>query len=139
MIIVDGEGMVLGRLASIVAKKLLEGNEVYVINAEKIIISGNNKYIIEKYLIRRSLKNKANPEKSPKWPKVPNLLVRRIIRGMLPYKKARGKEAFKRLKVFIGNPGYENAIKFDEAIPSNISKFITVKELCKMLGWRERA
>ncbi len=136
MIVVDGNGAVLGRLASKVAKKLLEGEEVHVINAEKLVISGNGKTIIERYLERRRLKNKADPEKSPKWPRVPNLLVRRIIRGMLPYKKAKGREAYRRLKVYIGNPGFDKAEKFEESIKKGFKKSITVEELCKMIGWR---
>ncbi len=136
MIVIDGEGSILGRVASKVAKKLLEGEEVHLINAEKMIVSGNGKTIISKYLVRRSLKNKADPEKSPKWPRVPDMLVRRIIRGMLPYKKAKGREAYKRLKVYIGNPGYDKTTKIEEAKPGEIKKYITISELCKMIGWR---
>jgi large subunit ribosomal protein L13 len=136
MIVFDGDGAVLGRLGSRIAKLLLKGEEVHLINAEKIVISGNKNQIVERYMVRRRLRSKQNPEKSPKWPKRPDLLVRRIIRGMLPRKKATGRNAFKRLRVYIGNPkNFENAEKIET---KELVKKITVGELCAELGWREK-
>ncbi len=136
MLIIDGKGLILGRVASIAAKALLNGEEVHVVNSEELIIQGNKKYIVEKYKARRRLRNKQNPEKSPKWPRVPNLLVRRIIRGMLPRKKASGRSAFKKLRVYIGNPKNLEGKVLDEAKPKHLAKYITIKELCHELGWR---
>lgn len=137
MLIVDGTNMVLGRLASKIAKEIIKGEEVHLINAEKIIISGSPSNIIENYLQRRRLQNKANPERSPKWPKVPHMLVKRIIRGMLPFKKAKGKKAFKKLKVYTGDPGIKGEIKiFEDAKSRGFKKYITIEELCKHLGWK---
>jgi large subunit ribosomal protein L13 len=63
-------------------------------------------------------------------------LVRRIIRGRLPRKKATGRNAFKRLRVYIGNPkNFENAEKTEK---KELVKKITVGELCAELGWREK-
>jgi len=136
MIVFDGEGAVLGRLASKIAKHLLKGEEVHLINAEKIVISGNKNQIVERYRVRRNLKSKQNPEKSPKWPKRPDLLVRRIIRGMLPRKKATGRNAFKKLRVYMGNP--KNFTKAEKVETKELIKKISVGELCKELGWREK-
>ncbi len=137
MVVVDGKGKVLGRLASRVAKMLLEGKEVHLINAEHIIITGDPKLIVERYKVRRRLQNKHDPEKSPKWPKVPWMLVRRIIRGMLPRKKLRGRMAFKRLRVYNGNPaGLAVDTEIEEAIKPLPSKYITIGELCRHLGWK---
>jgi len=137
MVVVDGRGKVLGRLASRVAKMLLEGKEVHVINAEDIIIVGNPRQVVERYKVRRSLQNKHDPEKSPKWPKVPWMLVRRIIRGMLPRKKLRGRMAFKRLRVYNGNPqGLAVDTEIEEAIKPLPPKHITVGDLCRQLGWK---
>ncbi len=134
--IVDGTNAVFGRLASQVAKMLLQGEQVVVINAEKILISGNRRDIIEKFKTRRSLQHKATPEYSPKWPRVPHLLVKRMIRGMLPYKKARGREAFKRLRVYIGKPeGLNGKLIELPGVVKPLSKAITVEELCRELGW----
>ena len=136
MLIVDADGVVVGRMGSKVAKALLNGEEVIIVNAEKAIMTSDPKLIIEKFIHRRSLRNKQNPEKSPKWSKVPNLLLRRIIRGMLPRKKATGRDAFKRLKVYNGNPLNKEATKLEGVYPKVAKKYITMAKLCQHLGWR---
>ncbi len=137
MLIIDADGAVVGRLSSKVAKALLNGEEVAVINAEKAIFTGDKQVILQKYTVRRNLKSKQNPEKSPKWPKVPNLLLRRIIRGMIPRKKGTGREAFKRLRVYVGNPLEKEGVKLEGTLPSsNVRKRMSLAELCKQFGWR---
>ena len=44
--IVNAEGLVLGRMATVVAKHLLQGEKVEIVNAEKAIISAGGKVII---------------------------------------------------------------------------------------------
>jgi len=135
MIVIDAENAIVGRLATRVVKMLLNGETVTIINAEKAIISGDKDYIINKYITRRNLQTKQNPEKSPKWPKVPNLLLRRIIRGMLPRKKEKGRKAFKRLKVYISNPLNVKGEKIEDAI-KDVKSYITLASLCSSLGWK---
>ncbi len=139
MIIIDGENSIMGRLGAKVAKELLKGEEVRIINAEKIIITGNPKNTVEKYMQRRNLRDPAKPEKSRKTPRRPDLFVKRIIRGMLPYKSKKGQEAYRRLLVHIGTPKeYEGkAVRIAES-KSNTSdyKYITIEKLCKELGWK---
>ncbi|MGB9635615.1 MAG: uL13 family ribosomal protein, partial [Candidatus Micrarchaeia archaeon] len=77
--VIDGDGLILGRVASYVAKHAMKGESFRIINAEKMVISGDRKNIVAKYVKRRNMKNKANPEHSPKWPKRPDLLVKRVI------------------------------------------------------------
>lgn len=139
--IINGEGLILGRMAASAAKAALKGEQVIVLNAEKIIISGNPRQIVERYKVRRSLKNKADPEKSPKWPRRPDMLVRRIIRGMLPYDKATGRQAFKRIRVYIGVPNefsskINEAVTFEKRVPK---VYISINELSKELGWYGKA
>ncbi|VVB98252.1 50S ribosomal protein L13 [uncultured archaeon] len=135
MIIVDGTNMVLGRLASNIAKKLMRGEEVHLINAEKIVVSGIPGNIVGDYMQKRRLQQKATPEFSPKWPKVPHLMVRRVIRGMLPFKKAKGKAAFKKLRVYAGNPNLkgESAV-FEDAKNKGFSKYMSIGDVCRRLG-----
>ncbi len=137
MILINGENHILGRLSSIVAKKLLDGEEVVIVNAEKIAIIGDKDIILEKYKDRINLSAKGNPHRGPKFPRMPDRIVRRAIRGMLPFKRARGREAFRRLKVFIGIPNELKDKSFKE-IPEAVLKgekdFIYVKELSKLLG-----
>ncbi len=138
MLIIDGKDKLLGRLATQVAKLLLKGEEVAIINAEEIKISGHKEDLVAMYKQRLELKNKVNPEHSPYWSRRPDLLVKRSIRGMLP-KHAKGREAYKRLKVYIGMPkeleGKEiynlNTKTYDKVFEDTIS----MKELAKELGW----
>jgi large subunit ribosomal protein L13 len=139
-IVYDAKDKVLGRLASYVAKELLNGKSVAVINAEKAFITGNKRSIIKRYRVRLGLQEKENPEHSPHWPRRSDMLVRRIIRGMLPYhKKPSGKSAFKRLKVFIGTP--EQLAKFKPIIvdtkppKSMYVDYLYIGELSKLLGY----
>lgn len=139
MVVINAENARVGRLATHVAKELLKGNEVHVVNAASAVISGNPKDIHAKYLERRSYQYKGNPDKSPKWPKTPNLFVRRLIRGMLPRKKAKGRAAYKRLKVYSGAPESVKgeAVVLREADKGALNKYLSVRELCSLLGHQE--
>ena len=99
-IIINAEDAIIGRLASIIAKRLLSGEQIIVVNAEKALISGKPGSVAKKYLDRYHIKTKSNPLKGPFYPRKPDQILKRTIRGMLPYQKSRGKEAYKRLKVF---------------------------------------
>jgi len=136
MIIVDGKGMIFGRMASRIAKAVIQGEEVHLINAEEMVISGDPKAITGKFLVRRRVQHKGTPEHSPKWSKVPHMLVKRMIRGMLPFKAPRGRAAFKRLMVYSGNPKkMEAGKKFESAEPKRGSRFMRVLDLCRMMGY----
>lgn len=137
MLVVDGTNKVFGRLASQVAKKILQGEEVHLVNAEKLVLKGNPKQIEERYLTKRGLRNKGTPERSPVWPKVPHMLVKRMMRGMLPRKTTRGKEALGRLRVYTGNPKkFEESMKPANADFDGVSKHTTVLVLCRRLGYQ---
>ncbi len=139
-VIIDAEGLVAGRLASVVAKRLLRGENVIVINAEKAIITGKPQRIVNQYLKKVSeWRTHYNPEKlGPKIPRRPDRLLKRMVRGMLPHKKPRGRLAYKRLRVYMGVPenvDVSKAIKVKEAMRKNETvPFITLGELYKMLG-----
>jgi large subunit ribosomal protein L13 len=137
VIVVDGENLIFGRMASQIAKKLLTGEEIHLINSEKIVFIGNTGLLRERYLQKRRLQNKANPDHSPKWPKVPHMFVKRLVRGMLPWKRMRGRAAYKRLFVYTGNPkDLKCNLKFENAqFDRTVSKYTTVKELCRAFGY----
>ncbi len=139
-VVIDADGAVLGRLGTATAKMLLQGKRVAVINSEKAIITGNWKTTLSRYKTRRGLQEKENPEHSPKWPRRPDFLVKRIVRGMLPYRKPSGKEAYKRLMVFIGVPEELKDTKpIDIKIKSTkdvYSKYSTVSEISGLLGFK---
>ncbi|MEL9997802.1 MAG: 50S ribosomal protein L13 [Sulfolobales archaeon] len=140
VLVVDAEGAILGRLATTVAKSLLDGYKVYVVNAEKAVVSGNPQMVIESYRIWLEIKTLRNPYKwSPKRPRNPIAIVKKAVKGMLPKDSWRGVEAFKNLKVYIGFPEElkkYNVVKVAHT-SSRLSKgFITVGEIAKMLGWK---
>lgn len=137
--VLNGEGMILGRLGSTVAKLLLNGNEVKIVNAEHIAISGHMRDLVTKYKQRIELKDKANPEHSPYISRRPDMFVKRVIRGMLPWKQPKGKAAYRRLRVYVGVPkdikvGNENKIKTKHA-KEVYETTVTVGELMKKLGY----
>lgn len=135
MKVIDAEGAVLGRLASRVAKMLLEGEKIIIVNAEKTIISGRPEMVLERFKEKRE---RGSPKKGPFYPRYPDKIIRRVVRGMLPYKKYKGKNAFKNLKVFIGCPeNYKNKIQAKELVKTADElncKFVTLGEICKKLG-----
>ena len=139
MAVIDASGLVLGRMASVVAKRLLMGESITIVNAEKAVIVGNKEDILERYKEKRS---RGHRYKGPFFPKMPHLIVKRTIRGMLPWKNARGREAFKRLKVHIGIPEELSNAKLETIEEAKVDragsaaiKFLTVGEVSKFLGW----
>ncbi len=134
MITIDGTNLILGRASTFIAKSLLNGEEVHLINAEKMVMSGTPSNVVERYMQKRRLQNKGTPERSPTWPKVPHMLVKRMIRGMLPRESSRGKVALKRLMVFTGNPKNEQGQTLETAQFKSNQRSITIARLCELLG-----
>ena len=136
--IIDAEGLILGRLAANVAKRLLEGEEVVVVNAEKAIITGGKEDIIAHYRHRRDV---GSGRKGPIYPRTPHMMLKYAVRGMLPYYKPRGREAFKRLRVHISIPKELQGKKFDSvegAGELSTQRYMSLGEVSKVLGFEVR-
>lgn len=137
---IDASGQILGRLASIIAKKLLEGFQVYVFNAEKAVLSGERNRVIESYRMLLNIRSHVSLEKGVKRPRSPVSIFKRTVRGMLPITKPHGREAYKRLKVYIGRPpDFANVelVKFDEADCNRLrGRYITLEEVSRSMGWK---
>jgi len=136
MTIIDAEGLIMGRLASIVAKRLLDGEEIEITNAEKAVISGSKYTTMREYdeTLRRG-----KPEFGPYFPKRPERILKRTVRGMLPYKRARGRAAMANLKVHVGVPAElesKESVKLAEASMDRLSsnKYLKLGDLSKKLG-----
>lgn len=134
--VINAEDLILGRMASIIAKRLLKGEKIVVVNAEKAVISGKRK---SKKVEAKQFLEVGYPEKGPFHYKRPDRILRRTVRGMLPYKQPKGKQAYKRLKVFIGIP-YELKDRKMETIEEAQAKklkcpYFTVGELAREVGW----
>jgi large subunit ribosomal protein L13 len=131
--IIDASGAILGRLSTHTAKRLLKGEEIAVVNSEKAIISGKKSAIKTRYKEKREV---GTYRKGPFYPRMPDMIVKRTIRGMIPYQTPHGRTAFKRLKCYIGVPKEFEGKKF-ESIKSAEKQpvdFVTVEELSKSLG-----
>lgn len=140
-VVIDAANMVMGRLASIVAKELLNGNRVIVVNADKIIVTGSNKKsILESFFKKLRVRSNVNPRRhGPFISRSPESLFRRVVRGMLPRRKAKGKEAYKRFKVYRSMP---NDIKSDSVIvyenaryKENSYPYMYLEEISRLIGW----
>lgn len=125
-IIIDAENVTLGRLASFSAKSALQGKNVIIVNSEKAVISGNREFIINDYLTRRR-------RTRVKFPSSSEMIVKRAIRGMLPYRKGRGLDAFRRIKCYIGVPKEFDGEKKIKSGKEKGGKFLTIEEISRML------
>ena len=134
--IIDCTNLILGRVATYAAKQALEGESVMLINCEKAIITGNKKLLLFNFIERQ---HKGHAFKGPFYPKMADRIVKRVIRGMLPYRQERGKKAYSRIRCYLGVP-VEFEKKKAETLPkANYSKlktlnFITVNDLSKSVG-----
>jgi large subunit ribosomal protein L13 len=131
--IIDASGAILGRLSTHTAKRLLKGEEIAVVNSEKAIISGKKSAIKDRYKQKREV---GTYRKGPFYPRMPDMIVKRTIRGMIPYQTPHGRTAFKRLKCYIGVPKEFEGKKFEiiKSAEKQPVDFVTIKELSKSLG-----
>ena len=131
--IIDANGATLGRLSTNAAKRLLNGEEITIVNAEKAIISGKKPAIKNRYKKKREV---GTYRKGPFFPRTPERIVKRTVRGMIPYQTPHGRAAFKRLKCYVGIPK-EFEGKKTETIPEAEKQpvdYITIEEVSKSLG-----
>jgi large subunit ribosomal protein L13 len=135
--VIDATGLVAGRLASIAAKKALEGERVEIVNAEMAVVSGEKSNTLRDFKQKR---DRGDSMHGPYYPRRADLILRRIIRGMLPYKRERGKVAMRNTKVHLGCPEeLKQKAKTIESInykKMKIQRFISLKELSFKLGSR---
>jgi len=131
-VVVDARDCIMGRVASQVAETALDGQTVAVVNAERAVITGREEQIKEKYKKRVDI----GADNSYFYPKRPDGILKRAIRGMLPHKKQRGRDAFENVRVYVGNPhDKESEVLEDTSLDrlSNI-KFVTLAEVSETLG-----
>lgn len=137
--IINAENLILGRLATFVAKKALLGEKIDIVNAEKAVVTGKPDDILERY--QRKFE-RGHALSGPFFPRHPERLVKRTIRGMLPHKQEKGKKAFKNVKCYIGIPKEFEGKKLETVETANIKKVkktkcLTIKEISAQLGWKE--
>ncbi|WP_136687737.1 50S ribosomal protein L13 [Halorhabdus amylolytica] len=134
-VVVDARDCIMGRVASKVAERALEGETVAVVNAEQAVITGDEEDVFETYKKRTDV----GSDRGPAYPQRPDGIFKRAIRGMVPYKKSRGREAFENVRVYVGNPyeadDVEATVLADTSLDrlSNI-RFVQLGDLSARLG-----
>jgi large subunit ribosomal protein L13 len=138
VILVNADGLILGRMSSLVAKKLLNGEKVIVVNAEKAVISGKKK---SKVTEAKEFLEVGAPLRGPFHYRRPDKILRKTVRGMLPLKQPKGKNALKKLKVFISVPEDlkdQQMVTLEEAQAAKLKgPYFTLAELAKEIGWNQ--
>jgi len=145
VVVVDCFGHMMGRLASIVSKEILNGQKVVLVRTEETNISGSlfrNKVIFARFLRKRTA---TNPTRGHWHFRSPAKILWRVIRGMLPHKTQRGKAAMSRLKVFEGIPHPFDKLK-RQLIPAALRtlrlrpgrKFCKLGDLATQSGWKHQ-
>jgi large subunit ribosomal protein L13 len=135
--VVDASDLILGRAASQIAKRLLNGESIVVVNAEKSVVTGGRKMVIDFYIANRARGSKRT---GPHFPRYPDRIFRRTVRGMLPHLKTRGKVAYDRLEVYMGIPAEfaslpRQSIDLAKARPA-LRPPTTLEEISRLLGAR---
>lgn len=131
-VVIDARDCILGRVASEVAQRAMAGEKVAIINAEDAVITGSDDDIMSVYEKRLDV----GSDRGPYYPKRPDRIFKRAVRGMLPYKKPRGREALESVRVYVGNPFDEDGEVLDETSLDRLSsiKFISLGEISEKLG-----
>ncbi len=135
MKVIDASNLIVGRMATAIAKMALMGEEVNVVNCENAVMTGKKKEVLERMKTRRE---RGDALKGPYFQTMPDRFIRRIIRGMLPYKQEKGKLAFKRIMCYIGVPEQLKDQKLETIKNADISNstalsYVTVGRICAFL------
>jgi len=143
--VIDGKGHLMGRLASICAKELLEGKKIIIVRCDKIEISGSHIRNKLKFISRSKKRTTTNPKRGPFHFKTPSQVFWKSVRGMLPHKTFRGSDALMRLKLYDGIPSSLATIK-KLIVPSALRviklapnrKFTSIGKIFSEIGWNKK-
>ena len=128
--IIDGEGAIMGRLASYAAKEALKGEEIVILNSEKVVITGNRENIKADFEASRT--KIGSGQKGAKVSRSSDKILKRVIRGMLPdHRKGRGKIALRKIRCYVGVPKEFQGLKKISGGKEVKGKFITIGEFKK--------
>ncbi|WP_292410277.1 MULTISPECIES: 50S ribosomal protein L13 [unclassified Methanoculleus] len=134
--VIDADGLLLGRMASMIAQRALAGEEIAIVNVEKAIVSGSRAHVLANYTTKRE---RGSREGGPFFPRRPDQIVKRTIRGMLPYKRERGIAAFKRIKAYVGVPVEFSGVETETLEAAHIDRlssprYLTIGAISTNLG-----
>jgi large subunit ribosomal protein L13 len=132
--VIDAKGHIMGRLASNIAERIINGEEIVVLNAESVIITGAKEMVFAEF---KAKVDRGQIRKGPYYPRRADLLLKRTIRGMIPWTTTTGREAYRRIHVFVGSPEQFNDVEkqtVEEAMRLRTGKYTTLGAVAKFLG-----
>jgi large subunit ribosomal protein L13 len=132
--VIDAKGHIFGRLASNIAERILDGEEIVVLNAEAIIITGPKEMVFAEF---KEKVDRGQIRKGPYYPRRADLLFKRAVRGMIPWTSTSGREAYRRIHVFVGSPEQFQDVEkqtVEEAMRLRTGKYTTLGAVAKFLG-----
>jgi large subunit ribosomal protein L13 len=135
--VIDGKNAILGRLGTVVAQKIMAGEDVVVLNCESIVITGEKEMVFADYKARFD-RGECKSRKGPFYPRRADLLFKRSVRGMIPWTTTSGRNAFRRLHAYVGTPkqfaeGFEVTVE-EQAMKKITGKYTTLGAVAKFLG-----
>ena len=137
---VDGSGLIAGRLCSNVAKLLLDGNSVVITNAGNTLLSGARPMVVSEWLERLKIASVVHPRHGPFHPRTPSGMITRMVRGMIPRRKPRGRAALKRLRVYPKVPENLKKVKSETFEDSKATKplafYVKLADVASRIGWK---
>eukprot|EP00457_Paulinella_chromatophora_P011338 gb/GEZN01011471.1/.p1 GENE.gb/GEZN01011471.1/~~gb/GEZN01011471.1/.p1 ORF type:complete len:204 (-),score=43.92 gb/GEZN01011471.1/:511-1122(-) len=143
LVVVDVKDHLLGRVASIIAKELLNGQKVVCVRCEELCISGSLYRNKLKWGYYKQKRDNRKPARGPFHQRAPSKMLFKAVRGMVPHKTARGQAAMDRLKVYEGVPHPFDKMK-KKVIPDALRllrlkpnrKYCRIGDLANQVGWK---
>ncbi len=136
--IVNAENRIIGRLASEIARKAKDGEEIKVVNSEKAVISGSQEEVFADY---KQKYERGVRHRGPHFPKRPDKILKRTIKGMLPTNKDSGREALSNVKTYLGVPiemeDFEE-VDVKEGDDLKNRNYVKLGDVSKHIGWTPR-
>ncbi len=137
--LIEGKDLVLGRLGSNIAKRLLLGESIKIVNCRDVVILGRKKFLVDRY--KTKISNKVIKQ-GPYYSRAPADIVKRAMRNMLPYRNQRGIEAFKRLKCYNSTPSILLSTKKESIESAKIDSvkvfyYTRIEEIARGLGFNK--
>jgi large subunit ribosomal protein L13 len=139
-VFVDASGQIAGRMCSKVAKLLLNGSSVTIVNADKALFSGLRQTVMADFLERLKIASVVHPKHGPFHPRTPSGILTRMVRGMIPRTKPSGAASLKRLRVYEELPGRYGRVElssFEDAKATKpLAYYVPLGEVAHRIGWK---
>lgn len=132
--VIDGKDNILGRLSSVVAERIMDGEEIVIVNADAVVITGAREMVFSEF---KAKVDRGQIRKGPYYPRRADLLLKRTIRGMIPFNKSSGRDAYRRVHTFVGVPAQFADVekeRNENALKARTGKYTTLGAVAKYLG-----